>query len=144
MRLLMNNSLLVPLVILIVALPQTVRAEGGITPEQIFQPAVKSASLVGTWEVLPEETPLAEQEEREPKVRPRTLLALRKDFTCRIFNENHPAGSDGLWTFENHELFITLPSSAKVEFYVYGIKGDFMMTRSPIKEGKDQLWSRVK
>jgi len=144
MRLLLDNALLVALAVLIVALPQTVMPEGGITPEQIFQPAIKSASLVGTWEVLPEETPLAEQEEREPKVRPRTLLALRKDFTCRIFNVDHPAGSDGLWAFQNHELVITLPAGTKVEFYVYGVKGDFMMTRSPIKEGKDQRWSRVK
>jgi len=144
MKVLVNNALLSLFIVLVVALPQSIKAEGGIKPEQIFQAVIKTGSLVGTWEVLPDETPLAEQEGREPKARPRTLLALRKDFTCRIFNQDHPSGSDGLWTFDNHDLFITLPSGAKVEFYVYGVKGDFMVTRSPIKGGKDQLWSRVK
>jgi len=144
MKLLVNSSLLISLMILIAALPHKARAAGGITPEQIFQPIVTRDSLIGTWEVLPAETPLAEQETRGPKSRPRTLLALRKDDTCRIFDQEHPTGSDGLWTFENHEILITLPSNATVTLYVYGVKGDFMITRSPRTGGKDQLWSRVK
>jgi hypothetical protein len=99
---------------------------------------------MGTWEILPEESPLEESETTESKTKHRTMLALRKDGTCRIFDPAHPNGADGLWTFEDHEMVITLPQNLKVEFYVYGIKGDFMITRSPIKEGRDQLWSRVK
>ncbi|MBI4963714.1 MAG: hypothetical protein HY913_10610 [Desulfomonile tiedjei] len=144
MKLLASRLLLLPLVILVTASVQDVRGAGGIAPEQIFQEIVKPESLIGTWEVLPDETPLAEQEVREAKSRPRTLLTLRKDFTGRIFDLDHPSGSDGSWIFENHALLITLQSGAKVEFYVYGVKGDFMVTRSPIKGGKDQLWSRVK
>lgn len=144
MKILVNAYLLFALMIAIAAHPGSAKGAGGITPEQIFQPEVTEDSLMGTWEVLPEETPLAEQERPVVKARPRILLALRKDFTCRIFNQEHPTGSDGRWNLKNHELSITLPSRATVEFYVYGVKGDFMITRSPIKEGKDQLWSRVK
>jgi hypothetical protein len=124
--------------------PQISIASSNITPEQIFQPDIHWPSLIGTWEVLPEDSPLAEPETNGQKAKIRTMLALRKDGTCRIFDHNHPTGSDGLWTWKDHEMVITLPGSANVGFYVYGIKGDFMITRSPIKNGKDQLWSRVK
>lgn len=123
---------------------QTGLASGGITPEQIFQPTIDWPSLIGTWEVLPDDSPLAEPDKSDAKAKIRTMLALRKDGTCRIFDPNHPNGSDGLWTWKDHEMVITLPGSAHVDFYVYGIKGDFMITRSPIKDGKDQLWSRIK
>jgi len=119
-------------------------ASGGITPEQIFQPTIDWPTLIGTWEVLPEDSPLAEPDKSNASTKIRTMLALRKDGTCRIFDPNHPNGSDGLWTWKDHEMVITLPGSANVDFYVYGIKGDFMITRSPVKGGKDQLWSRVK
>ena len=33
-------------------------------------------------------------------------MALRKDGTCRIFNKEHPTGSDGLWTFDDHKMSI--------------------------------------
>jgi len=144
MKLLVNGTLLATLALFIAALPHEARGSGGITPEQIFQPVVGWDSLIGTWEVLTEENPLAEKDRQEAKSRHRTLLALRKDGTCRIFDPDHPSGSDGLWTFEDHEILINLPSSLKIGFYVYGVKGDFMITRSPVQGGKDQLWSRVK
>jgi hypothetical protein len=117
---------------------------GGVTPEQIYQPSIDWKSVVGTWEILPDENPLAEKNKSSSGASVRTIMTLRKDGTCRVFNEGHPMGSDGLWTFEQHEMFIRFPSGSRAEFYVYGVKGDFMVTRSPIKGGKDQLWSRVK
>jgi hypothetical protein len=100
--------------------------------------------LMGTWEVLSEETPLAENAEKNGKASPRTLMTLRKDGTCRVFNKDHPSGSDGLWSLEGHHMYISFPNSTVAEYFVYGVKGDFMVTRSPIKDGHDQLWSRVK
>lgn len=132
------------LLVLCMVTSQISEASSGITPEQIFQPTIKLESLIGTWEVLPEDSPLAEPGTSESRSAHRTMLALRKDGTCRIFDRARPNGADGMWTFEDHEIFITLPGSPKVVFYVYGIKGDFMITRSPIRDGKDQLWSRVK
>lgn len=117
---------------------------GGITPEQIYQREIEWAQLIGTWEVLPEENPLAENSKSNPNPSHRTLMTLRKDGTCRVFNKDHPTGSDGMWTFENHEMFITFPNGSPMEYFVYGVKRDFMITRSPIKDGRDQLWSRVK
>ena len=119
-------------------------SEVGITPEQIYQASIDWQSLIGTWEVLPEENPLAERLRGSSGSSPRNLMTLRKDGTCRVFSSDHPMGSDGLWTFENHEMFIKLPGGITMQFYVYGIKRDFMITRSPIVDGKDHLWSKIK
>ena len=40
--------------------PQIASAAGGITPEQIYQKAIHWPRVYGTWEILPEENPLAE------------------------------------------------------------------------------------
>jgi hypothetical protein len=120
------------------------RGAGGIAPEQIFQAVINLQSLIGTWEVLPEEHPLEETGRANANSSIRTLMALRKDGTCRIFNKEHPTGSDGLWTFDDHKMSITFKNGLHVGYYVYGIKGDFMVTRTPVNKGKDQLWSRVK
>jgi hypothetical protein len=117
---------------------------GGIAPEQIFQTVIDLQSLMGTWEVLPEEHPLEETGKGNVNSSFRTLMALRKDGTCRIFNKEHPTGSDGLWTFDDHKMSIAFKNGSQVGYYVYGIKGDFMVTRTPVNGGKDQLWSRVK
>ena len=116
----------------------------GMTPEQIYAPRLKWKRLIGTWEILPDDNPLAENRNKKRTRAQRMLMTLRKDGTCRILNNDYPDGSDGLWTFENHKMFITLPDASPLEFYVYGVKGDFMITRSPVKNGRDQLWSRVK
>ncbi len=116
----------------------------GMTPEQIFQTSIDWQDVYGTWEAIPEDHPLAEQSPRMLRRQSGTLLTLRKDGTCRMFDQEHPAGADGIWTFENHEMFIKLSGEKQQDFYVYGIKGDFMVTRSPSKGGKDQLWSRVR
>ena len=132
-------------IILLAALvPQFATAGGGITPEQIYQPKIDWQLLIGTWEVLPDENPLSETAKNDPKPKFRVIMALRKDGTCRIFTRNHRAGSDGLWTFEDHKMFIKLPDGSVNDYYVYGVKQDFMMTRSPENGGRDQLWSRVK
>jgi hypothetical protein len=119
-------------------------AGGGITPEQIFLQVIDWQQVVGTWEILPEDSPLHEKNEGSTKPAVRTLMTLRKDGTCRIFNKEFPAGSDALWTFDDHQMFVTFPNGKRQEFYVYGVRSDFMVTRSPIKQGIDQLWSRVK
>ncbi len=116
----------------------------GMTPEQIFQTSIDWQDVFGTWEAIPEDHPLAEQSPRMLRRQSGTLITLRKDGTCRMFDREHPTGADGIWTFENHEMFIKLNGEKQQDFYVYGIKGDFMMTRSPSKGGKDQLWSRVR
>lgn len=131
-------------VLILLGLARTVLGSGGITPEQIYQATVDWKSLIATWEALPDDSPLAEKNSDNAKSQHRTLIALRKDGTCRVFNPDFPMGADCLWTFEDHRLFITFPGGLKVDYYVYGIKGDFMITRSPIKDGKDQLWARVK
>lgn len=127
-----------------IAGPASVYSVGGITPEQIYQQAVDWQAVIGTWEVLPEDNPLAERGKQSSAPSSRTLMTLRKDGTCRVFSQDHPMGSDGLWTFESHEMHIRLPDGGKADFFVYGVRGDFMVTRSPIRDGKDQLWSRVK
>lgn len=124
--------------------PRVGQAAGGITPEQVYQETVEWTAVVGTWEILPEENPLAENGKSASKVTNRTLMTLRKDGTCRIFNKEHPMGSDGMWYYEKHKMFVTLPTGSRVGFFVYGVKGDFMVTRSLDEKGKDQLWSRVK
>ncbi len=126
------------------AFHSTASGSGGITPEQIFQNSIDWQSLIATWEALPEEHPLGERDPGNSKSPARVLMTLRKDGTCRVFNQEHPMGSDGLWTFEGHEMFMSLPGGSKMELFVYGIKGDFMVTRSPIQGGRDQLWARVK
>ena len=119
-------------------------SSGGITPEQIFQPNLDWQTVIGTWEKLPEENPLAEKQNSVKTPAFRSLITLRKDGTCRIFNESYPAGADGVWSSDDHRIFVTIPGKAKIDMYVYGVKGDFMMTRTQEKNGMDQLWSRVK
>ena len=119
-------------------------SSGGITPEQIFQASLDWQSVIGTWEKLPDENPLAEIQNSVKAPAFRSLITLRKDGTCRIFNESYPGGADGVWSSDDHRIFVTLPGKAKIDMYVYGVKGDFMMTRTPEKNGLDQLWSRVK
>ncbi|MCX5871941.1 MAG: hypothetical protein NTY51_01730 [Deltaproteobacteria bacterium] len=116
----------------------------GITPEQIYQQTLDWGTVLGTWENLPEVNPLAEKPSRISDPEFKTLMTLRKDGTCRVFDGVNPSGIDGVWIYENHNMSITLPGAGRFEFFVYGIKGDFMVTRSPLKNGVDQLWSRVK
>ncbi len=137
-----SGLLFLILVIVLHTIPAS--GAGGIAPEQIFQPVIDLQKLIGTWEVLPDEHPLEETSKTNLNSAQRTLMALRKDGTCRFFNKEHPTGSDGLWTLEDHKMFITFNNGSRLGYYVYGIKGDFMVTRTPVKEGKDQLWSRVK
>ncbi len=125
-------------------IPAPTAGAEGITPEQIFQAVIDWNSLIGTWEVLPEGSPLQEKSQGNEQTSARTLMTLRVDGTCRVFDKAHPHGSDGLWTFEDHEMFITFKNAVGIELYIYGVKADFMVTRSPIKGGKDQLWSRIK
>lgn len=117
---------------------------GGITPEQIYQHAIDWNALMGTWEVLPEGNPLEEEPKGSLPASERTLMTLRVDGTCRVFDRDHPSGSDGLWTFDQHEMYITFKNAPGIELYIYGVKSGFMVTRTPIKNGKDQLWSRIK
>jgi hypothetical protein len=128
----------------IAVFPRILPAAGGITPEQVYQPAIDWNTLIGTWEVLPDQHPLGEKVNNNRRPTDRTLMTLRKDGTCRVFNKEYPLGSDGLWTSEDHKMIITFPNGGKLDLFVYGIKGDFMMAMSPIKNGKDFLWSRVK
>jgi hypothetical protein len=130
-------------ILLILILCQTGICQG-LAPEQIYQSSVDAKALIGTWEILPDENPLAEKEKNGETTSPRVLMAIRKDGTCRIFNADHPAGADATWVFEDHELVVTFKNSNRIDFFVYGIKSDFMVARSPVKNGKDQLWSRVK
>ena len=116
----------------------------GITPEEIYQQKLDLGSMLGTWEKLPEVNPLAEKSWGKTNLEFRTLMTLRKDGTCRIFDGENISGIDGVWNHENHHMIITLPGAVNLEFFVYGIKGDFMVTRSPLQNGVDQLWSRVK
>jgi hypothetical protein len=141
----MKRRLHLVILLLLVWLPMVVIAGSiGIKPEQIFQPTVELHTLFGTWEVLPDDSPLEENTGSGPELRQRTLLTLRKDRTCRLIDREHPTGSDGLWTFEEHAVAISLPNGLRVELFVYGVKGDFMMTRSALKDGTEQLWGRVK
>jgi hypothetical protein len=130
--------------LLLASAPCTSRAAEGIAPEQIFQPVIDWTSVIGTWEVLPEDNPLGEKGEGVQNTSQRVLMTLRKDGTCRIFNRENPTGSDGLWAFEDHDMSVKFKNGHRLDFFVYGVKGNFMVTRSPIKQGKDQLWSRIK
>ncbi|HMK34222.1 MAG TPA: hypothetical protein VK463_04075 [Desulfomonilaceae bacterium] len=124
--------------------PHNSWAAEGIAPERIYQQTIDVNTLIATWEVLPDENPLDERNATPENASHRTLMTLRKDGTCRVFNQDNPTGSDGLWTLEDHDVLVSLKNGKHMEFYVYGVKGDFMVARSPIKEGKDQLWSKVK
>ena len=125
-------------------LPRILPAAGGITPEQIYQPTIDWDKLIGTWEVLPDEHPLGEKVKNNRRPSDRMLMTLRKDGTCRVFNKEYPLGSDGLWTSEDHKMIITFTDGGQLDLFIYGIKGDFMVAMTPIKNGKDFLWSRVK
>jgi hypothetical protein len=130
--------------VMIAAGPSRGGGAAGMTPEQIFQASIDWQEVIGTWEAIPEDHPLSEDVPRVLRRQSGTLLTLRRDGTCRMFDQDHPTGADGVWTFENHEMFVKLGAERQQDFYVYGIKGDFMVTRSPAKGGKDQLWSRVR
>jgi hypothetical protein len=132
------------LALFIAAFPRVLLGAGGITPEQIYQPTIDWNKLIGTWEVLPDDNPLDEKVKNNRRSTDRMLMTLRKDGTCRVFNKEYPLGSDGLWTSEDHQMIITFPNGGKLDLFIYGIKGDCMMAMSPIKNGKDLLWSRVK
>ena len=119
-------------------------AAGGITPEQIYQARINWDKVVGTWEALPDDDPLAENGKNGGRQSQPTLMTLRKDGTCRVLSKEHPLGSNGLWTSNDHGMFIIFPDKTRIELYVYGLKGDFMITQSPPRKGKDQLWGRVK
>jgi hypothetical protein len=137
-------SSLFVLVLMAALIPHGARCAEGIAPEQIFQAVLDLNALMGTWEALPEDNPLDEKNKKTQSASQRVLMTLRKDGTCRIFNQDHPTGSDGIWTLEDHDMAITFRDGSKVEFYVYGVKWGFMVTRSPIKDGTDQLWSKIK
>jgi len=132
------------LALFIAVFPRVSPGAGGITPEQIYQPVIDWNKLIGTWEVLPDDHPLGERVNNNRRPTDRTLMTLRKDGTCRVFNKEYPLGSDGLWTSQDHKMIITFPNGGKLDLFIYGIRGDFMMAMSPIKNGKDLLWSRVK
>ncbi|MEW6139801.1 MAG: hypothetical protein AB1733_16380 [Thermodesulfobacteriota bacterium] len=132
------------IILFLLGLVGAASAAGGISPEQIYQPSIAAESVVGTWELLPDDNPLGEKPAQKKEDAVRIIMTLRKDGTCRLFDRNHPAGTDGLWNIENHTMVIRLPSGSNVGFFVYGVRGDYMVTRSPIKGGIDQLWSRVK
>ncbi|MGC8658959.1 MAG: hypothetical protein ACP5U1_07790 [Desulfomonilaceae bacterium] len=116
----------------------------GIAPEQIYQPEIDWQKILGTWEKLPEVTPLSEIPNQGSTQGFRTLMTLRKDGTCRVFNADNPSGIDGVWTHKDHAMFVTISQTNRLEFFIYGIKDGFMVTRSPLRNGLDQLWSRVK
>lgn len=130
--------------LLLLAIPGPSLGGGGITPEQIYQPTIDWKVLIGTWEVLPDDNPLCEKPKKIQGSSRRILMSLRKDGTCRIFNEQYPAGSDGLWTFEKHRMFISFPNADRLEYYVYGVKKGFMVTRSNGEKARHLLWSRVR
>jgi hypothetical protein len=143
---LMKDQLTVTIILalFIAVFPPVAPAAGGITPERVYQPSIDWSKLIGTWEVLPNDHPLGEKVNNNRRPSDRTLMTLRKDGTCRVFNKEYPLGSDGLWASEGHEMIITFPNGGKFSLFIYGIKGDFMMAMTPIKNGKDFLWSRVK
>lgn len=116
----------------------------GIKPEQIYQKHLKWEQVVGAWEALPEKDPLTEIGANGSNNGFRSLMTLRKDGTCRVFDQTRPMGKDGIWNIEGHKMYITFPEGDIADFYVYGVAGDFMVTRSPMEDGVDQLWSRVK
>ncbi len=136
--------LLTAFTLIILLLPQSLTADGGITPEQIYQAAIDWNKLIGTWEVLPDNHLLEEKAKNNARTSDRMLMTLRKDGTCRVFNKEYPLGSDGRWKSDDHQMLITFPDGRKLDLFIYGIKGDFMVALSPIKKGKDLLWSRVK
>lgn len=115
----------------------------GLVPEKIFQATLDWNEAVGTWEILPEDNPLAESR-TEIRQAERTLMTLRKDGTCPVIDKENPTGADGLWAHDEHAFQITFSDGKHKDFFVYGIEWDFMITRSPAKNGIDQLWSRVK
>jgi hypothetical protein len=126
----------------------TLEPEAGLKPEHIYQKKIDWNNVMGTWEVLPEVNPLAERPKTGPGRTQRTLMTLREDGTCRVFDTERPTGSDGLWTYEKNRLYIGFPDSDKIEYLVYGVRlrkdGGFMITDQPGHRGKYVLWSKVK
>ena len=131
-------------IVLLLTVSRGSSTAGGISPEAIFQPVIDWKLVFGTWEVLPEDNPLGEAKAKELSTKPRSIMTLRKDGTCRVINKSHPAGSDALWTHDDHKIFVKFSEESRTDFFVYGIRGDFMITRSPPQLGKDELWARVK
>jgi hypothetical protein len=138
-----GSSLIALLSMCLIAMGHFAQASG-ITPEQIYQASVDWNAVIGTWEILPEDSPLFEKEKQLPKATQRTLMTLRKDGTCRVFNKEYPLGADGIWTPKEHEMSLTFGTGGRLDLYVYGVKGDFMITQSQGGSEKEQLWSRVK
>ncbi len=132
------------LIILSLLICRPVPAEAqGIAPEQIFQSTLRMKDLIGSWEALLEHHPLEEKSVASDR-KARTLLTLRRDGTSRLFDQANPTGTDGLWTLEDHLLQIKFKNQSQKTFFIYGIKMDFMVTRTPMKDGRDQLWSKIK
>ncbi len=130
--------------VLLVPAPRQVLAADGITPEQIYQAKIDWNRVIGTWEALPDDDPLAENGKDNSKPSQPTLITLRKDGTCRFLGKDRPLGADGLWTSSDHKMFIAFPDKSRMELYVYGLTGEFMITQCPPETGKDQLWGRVR
>jgi hypothetical protein len=143
LRTVVGMALYLSLYLLFLVAPNITVASVGITPEQIFQPTIDINHLIGTWEELPDTSPLQDTGSIHTSVA-RTLITLRKDGTCRYFSKSMPMGSDGLWVLEDHEIQIKLKNSSEIIYYVYGIKDDFMITKSKISNDKDVLWAKVK
>jgi hypothetical protein len=139
----MKHNRLIILIMLGILMNACVAYAGGVAPEQIFQHKLSVEQLVGVWELLPDENPLEDRRDASPRSRIRTMMALRKDGTCRVFSAQHPAGLDGTWSLDDHRMSVTLTNAKKIHHYVYGVRGDFMVTRTPVKAGRDELWARV-
>ena len=120
-------------------------SEFGIKPEQVYTREVPPWRLiVDTWEILPNIDPLAEKPYLRSKSTQRTRMTLRKDGKCRVFNEDFPKGSDGRWFYQDRRITISLSKATSIEYFVYGVKGDYMWTHTSRKGGRDQLWTRAK
>jgi hypothetical protein len=115
----------------------------GISPEQIYQNVINMSEVLGTWEALPEDHPLEESKNKNLATI-RDLLTIRQDGTCRIFDETKPNGVDGIWELDDHELRMKFRDTTKKIFFIYGIRNNFMVTRSETQMGKHQLWAKVK
>jgi hypothetical protein len=120
-------------------------SEFGIKPENIYTREMPPWRLiVDTWEILPNVDPLAEKPYLRNNTTQRTRMTLRKDGKCRVFNGDFPQGSDGRWFYQNRKITISLSNAPAIEYFVYGVKGDYMWTHTSRGGGSDQLWTRAK